>query len=280
MSGRLRRRALGTTLGLCVAAGLLWWRAADRPQVARFRLLPENEGAIAAVAFHFVPEAADTTTPALRAFLTALAAEVSAGPDPSHPVQVYAVCSDEPAAAALRHAWADWRLGTAARLQPIVLGTPITPWSKDRFLVGEADLPPGHLTLLSPAADEQGWGTRSNEAAVAPTLAGALGGRATAETVSLAYDAGDLLATRTHLFAGEPLYGRNQARWAHSRPELRQKLEGAFGLPVVWLGRRPGEVPDMVMAACAYFGSRIHAEYAEPFHVDEPIALADLDTLI
>jgi len=41
-----------------------------------------------------------------------------------------------------------------------------------------------------------------------------------------------------------------------------------------------GEVPDMVMAACAYFGSRIHAEYAEPFHVDEPIALADLDTLI
>lgn len=41
----------------------------------------------------------------------------------------------------------------------------------------------------------------------------------------------------------------------------------------------PGEIPEMVMSACAYFGSRIHVPLAEPFHTDEPIALADPDTL-
>lgn len=44
--------------------------------------------------------------------------------------------------------------------------------------------------------------------------------------------------------------------------------------------QRPGEIPDMLMNLCAYFGSRVGTEYAEPFHVDEPIALSDLDTLI
>jgi len=44
--------------------------------------------------------------------------------------------------------------------------------------------------------------------------------------------------------------------------------------------RRPGEVPEMVMDVCAYFGSRVRCRYAEPFHTDEPIALADLATLV
>jgi len=43
---------------------------------------------------------------------------------------------------------------------------------------------------------------------------------------------------------------------------------------------QPGEIPEMVMAVCAYFGSRVGAAYAEPFHVDEPVVLSDLDTLI
>ncbi len=43
---------------------------------------------------------------------------------------------------------------------------------------------------------------------------------------------------------------------------------------------QPGEVPDMVMDWCAYFGGRVGVPYAEPFHVDEPIALNDLGTLI
>lgn len=42
---------------------------------------------------------------------------------------------------------------------------------------------------------------------------------------------------------------------------------------------RPGGVPDMVMDVCAYFGTRVGVPYAEPFHTDEPIALADLGTL-
>lgn len=41
----------------------------------------------------------------------------------------------------------------------------------------------------------------------------------------------------------------------------------------------PGEVPDMVMDWCRYFGSRVGCRYAEPFHTDEPIALSDLGTL-
>lgn len=43
---------------------------------------------------------------------------------------------------------------------------------------------------------------------------------------------------------------------------------------------QPGEVPEMVMTLCAYFGSRVGVAYAEPFHTDEPIALKDLDSLI
>ncbi len=42
----------------------------------------------------------------------------------------------------------------------------------------------------------------------------------------------------------------------------------------------PGEIPEAVMAACAYFGSRVGTGLAEPFHVDEPIALSDLTTLL
>ena len=43
---------------------------------------------------------------------------------------------------------------------------------------------------------------------------------------------------------------------------------------------KPGEVPEMVMTACAYFGSRVGVAYAEPFHTDEPVALSRLDALI
>lgn len=47
-----------------------------------------------------------------------------------------------------------------------------------------------------------------------------------------------------------------------------------------YVGRdRPGEVPEMVMDLCAYFGSRVGAQWAEPFYADEPIALNDLSTL-
>ena len=42
----------------------------------------------------------------------------------------------------------------------------------------------------------------------------------------------------------------------------------------------PGEVPDMVMTACAYLGSRAGVRYAEPFYTDEPIAITDLDALM
>ncbi len=43
---------------------------------------------------------------------------------------------------------------------------------------------------------------------------------------------------------------------------------------------RPGEVPEMVVGLCAYFGSRVKCRWAEPFFTDEPIALNDLTTLI
>jgi N-acetylglucosamine malate deacetylase 1 len=39
---------------------------------------------------------------------------------------------------------------------------------------------------------------------------------------------------------------------------------------------RAGEVPDMVMDVCAYFGSRVGVRYAEPFHTDEPVLVSDL----
>jgi bacillithiol biosynthesis deacetylase BshB1 len=41
----------------------------------------------------------------------------------------------------------------------------------------------------------------------------------------------------------------------------------------------PGELPDMVMQTCAYFGSRAGVRYAEPFHTDEPILVSDLGTI-
>lgn len=47
-----------------------------------------------------------------------------------------------------------------------------------------------------------------------------------------------------------------------------------------YVGREnPGEIAEMVMTTSAYFGARAGVRYAEPFHVDEPIALRSLDDL-
>jgi len=220
---------LGVVLGLAVAAGVLYVTNAGRGRrtASAGPLLSECDGALRRLVIHYAGEADDEVViPTYRSFLRQLPAGV----------EVCAVCPDEPTFAAL----VDSLGPTECRLTPVVVGHPITSWSRDRWLAlggahGQAS------TLLAPRAEDGAdvWPARQGDQRVADDLAAAYGPGVQSRRSNLYFDGGDLAADGETAFVRPAILLRNLQRTVAGRAELVEVLAAELQHRIVVLDGAP-----------------------------------------
>lgn len=126
------------------------------------------------------------------------------------------------------------------RFRAVVVGAPITTWSRDRYaaLVDGR----GEGAILAPPRVEAASVGRAGDARSPDAISRALYGRAP-RTADIAFEGGDLAATPRWLFADINLAARNAGRGSGGRPAIEAELHRRFGQELVWLGDTVGEVP-------------------------------------
>jgi len=231
------RVPLGVLLGLTVSAIVL--AVVDlRPEPAGSpaTVLSDCDGAIREIVIHYVTEAGDVVGRPYREFLRQLPSEVV----------VDVVCPD-------RAAFDDLvaRVGpTDCRLEAVVVGHPITPWSRDRWLALAPDAGQP-TTLLCPRREksEEIWPERAGDARVGHDLAGLLGRRVATRRSSLLFDGGDFVADEHRVFVTPDVLLRNLQQTVQTREDLRIRLEHALNRSVVLLDDAPPYHAGMFMMA-------------------------------
>ena len=199
-------------------------------------VLSDCDGTIHEIVIHYVTEAGDVVGGAYRDFLQQLPPEVV----------VHVVCPD-------RTAFDDLvtRVGsTDCQLEAVVVGHPITTWSRDRWLAlrrDEEDL----TTLLCPRSEksEEIWPERAGDAQTGRDLARALGRRVAMRRSSLFFDGGDFVADRHRVFVTPDVLLRNLQQTVQTRSDLRKRLENVLNRSVVLLEDAPPYHAGMFMMA-------------------------------
>lgn len=232
------RVPLGVLLGLVASAIVLAVVDLRPPPPAGSppTVLSDCDGAIREIVIHYATEAGDVVGRPYREFLHQLPSEVV----------VHVVCPDP---AAFEDLVA--RVGsTDCRLEAVVVGHPITAWSRDRWLAlghGEENL----TTLLCPRSEksEEIWPERAGDARVGHDLARALGRRVALRRSSLFFDGGDFVADGHRVFVTPDVLLRNLQQTVQTRDELQMRLEYALNRSVVLLEDAPPYHAGMFMMA-------------------------------
>lgn len=204
----------GALVGLAlVAAFVAAHRLLDTPPPAAGRptILPENSGRLQEILIHYSEAESETVLPTYRELLAAL-------PDD---VVVHVACERREDFDHLRE-----RVDDRGRLRPLIVGVPITPWSRDRFVTCGRD-------LVVPPTPHRGTPERNNDWKVPFAFAELRGVRAVAAPFE--FDGGDVIASEDALFATHRLVEKNPGR------PMRRLLEETFGRPAVVL---EGPAPD------------------------------------
>lgn len=143
---------------------------------ARHPVLSENTGAFKCLEIQYTRDAAKTTWPVLCDFFS----QLDGG------VEVIGVCGSKEDSEELRSRWI-W----PNPLKTLVLGTTITGWSKDRFLVA----PGKPSVLLGPSIPPTSLASRDHDAKVAGAIESQWPDRFRAARYPIVFDAGDILCT-------------------------------------------------------------------------------------
>jgi len=192
------------------------------------RLVPEDaSGALRRIAIHYAPSADRVALGVWKQLFAVLPATVD--------VEVEVERADD-FARLIRELAGTPNL---ARMHPVVVGAPITTWSRDRY----AALDDG--TILAPPRVESAEAARAGDAHSPVAISRALYDR-DPETAGFAFEGGDLAATPHFVFADANLAARNVARGGDSidRAAIEHELAHRLAQQLVWLGDKPGEVPQ------------------------------------
>lgn len=232
MSRRLGLVVLGAAIGL---AGAIAWRhgraARDEPAA---QLLSDCDGAIATLAIHATADALAVVAPVYHDLLRQLPAEI----------ELRVVVPD-------RRTFTDLlaRVGPVnGKLTPVVVGHPITPWSRDRWLALRRPTG-GRVTLLHPWEEmgADGWPARRGDAAVAGDLAAHDPAGLRAERSALFFDGGDFVADRRTILVSPRVAERNLGRAVGDVGELASRLDRRLGRHAALLDRAPPHHAGMSM---------------------------------
>lgn len=230
---------LGVVIGL--ALGFLILRVAGRggghaPAPAG-PILSECDGCLRELVIHYEPSAKMAVMPVYRDFLNALETDIA----------VHVVCPNRAAFDELAAAVGPVR----CQLKPIVVGHPMTTWSRDRWVALSPATRDGPTTLWCPrgeAADEI-WPARAGDERVAQDLAAALAPAVTARRSRLYFDGGDFLADSQTVFVVSRVLPRNLQHTVRDREELLKSLAAEFKRRVVLLDDSPDHHAGMFMVA-------------------------------
>ncbi len=188
------------------------------------RLVPEDaSGHLRRIAIHYVPSMDRRVMPVWKQLFASLPAdvEVAVVVDQARDFERFAA-----------------RIDTGSRhFEPILLGHSLTTWSRDRLAAIDND------AVLAPPRTSVGFGPRAGDWEAPFALSRGL---YDAEPVisELVFEGGDLAASRSHVFADANLIGRNLGRGDASRASLEPSLQRTFSQDVIWLGDKPGDVPE------------------------------------
>ncbi|HET7500057.1 MAG TPA: hypothetical protein VFK02_03615 [Kofleriaceae bacterium] len=228
----IRRVLTGVAAGVVTSFVALWLIGMVRgaPPV-RTRLVAEDASApLSRVAIHYAPSADRVALGVWRQLLAALPPRVEVE------VEVAAAPDFDRLIGKLREAGVDH----LDRLHPVVVGTPITTWSRDRYAALVDDR--GHGSILAPPRSETPFASRAGDARSPYAISQALYHREP-HVADILFEGGDLAATPRWLFADANLVARNVGRGAADRASIEAELHRRFGQQLVWLGDAVGDVP-------------------------------------
>jgi len=126
------------------------------------------------------------------------------------------------------------------RFHPVVVGTTITTWSRDRYaaLVDSS----GHGAILAPPQVEAPTPERAGDARSPFAISRALYHREP-KVADIVFEGGDLAATPHLVFADVNLTARNLGHRDADRASIEHELHAHFAQQLVWLGDSLGDVP-------------------------------------
>lgn len=232
----IKQALLGTLGGLIISAlaVVLSYRPSFSPETEAGALMAENSEHLAEIVIHYTSGAWPIVGRTYQDFLDAL------GPE----VVVDVVTPNQDAFQELVNL-----LGQVSpHLRAVVVGHPVTPWSRDRFLVLEPAN--GPLVLYRPWEESLAgtWPERTGDQLVADDLAEALP-QVTAVRAPIFFDAGDFVADQDTVFVTPAVLSKNLHRTVHSERELVKLLEGILKRSVVLLKEAPQHHAGMFMMA-------------------------------
>jgi hypothetical protein len=126
------------------------------------------------------------------------------------------------------------------RMYPVVVGSPITTWSRDRYAALVTD--GGDGDILAPPRVEAPFIARAGDARSPNAISQALYHRPP-RVANIVFEGGDLAATPQLVFADVNLAARNLGRAEADRASIEHELHTRFDQDVVWLGSAVGDVP-------------------------------------
>jgi Porphyromonas-type peptidyl-arginine deiminase len=126
------------------------------------------------------------------------------------------------------------------RFHPVVVGTTITTWSRDRYAALVNDR--GEGSILAPPRIEAPFASRAGDARSPYAISQALYHRDPG-VADIVFEGGDLAATPRWIFADANLVARNVGRGAADLASIEAELHRRFGQELVWLGDAVGDVP-------------------------------------
>ena len=228
----MRRILLGVAGGLAAGLVILWVIGLARGNTGvHTRLVAEDGSApLRRIAIHYAPAADRVAFPVWRQLLAVLPpsveveVEVAAAPDFDRLLGKLGAAG----------------VGHLDRLHPVVVGTTITTWSRDRYAALVDDR--GGGAILAPPRTEAVFASRAGDARSPYAISQALYHR-DPHVADIVFEGGDLAATPRWIFADANLVARNVGRGAADRASIEAELHRRFGQELVWLGDAVGDVP-------------------------------------
>jgi hypothetical protein len=229
---------IGVLIGLFSGATILaLTRSPERRPVPSGPILSECDGHLHELVLQYEPAAKAIVAPVYRDYLRALDRDVS----------VHLVCPD-------RAAFEDFAAAVGpvqCHVSPILVGHPMTAWSRDRWVALTPASTRDATTLWSPRgeAGEEVWPARAGDERIGRDIAAALSPSVRARRGGLYFDGGDFLADSETVFVMPRVLQRNLQQTVRSRAEFLGLLSRELKRRVILLDEAPDHHAGMFMAS-------------------------------
>lgn len=225
----MKRIVAGVVAGLLASALVVRIAACFHHHHPHTRLVAEDaSAALKEVAIHYAPSADRVAMPVWKQLFAVLPAEITVDVEVAQRSDFDRLIRN---LGALPH---------LDRLHPVVVGAPITTWSRDRYASLADDRGGGEI--LAPPRTEAPFVARAGDARSPDAISRALYHRE-ARIADIVFEGGDLAATPDYVFADVNLAARNLGRAQADRPAIERELHARFAQQLIWLGDVLGDVP-------------------------------------